>query len=73
MVTILTSNISTLIFSGGQTTVVLDPNEACLGSGHFSGLAYLWREVPCSGEEACPLYSDDQYNIPVAPFKYNFV
>merc|ERR1719450_789722 len=62
-------------FGGGNypTTVVLDPTEACSGSGHFSGLAYLWREVPCSGEEACPLYSDDQYSMPVAPFKYNFV
>jgi len=57
----------------GPTTVVLDPTAACSGSGQFSGLAYLWREVPCSGEEACPLYSDDQYNMPVAPFKYNFV
>ena len=55
----------------GQTTIVLDPTEACSGSGQFSGLAYLWRETPCSGELACPLYSDDEYNMPVAPFKYS--
>ena len=57
------------VSGNGPTTVVLDPTAACSGSGQFSGLAYLWREVPCSGEEACPLYSDDQYNMPVPPFK----
>ena len=31
-------------------------------------LAYLWLETPCSGEAACPLYSDDEFRLPVAPF-----
>ena len=50
-------------------TVELDTSMACGGQPHFSALAYLWLQVPCSGEEQCPLYSDDQYNMPVAPFK----
>ena len=48
--------------------VVLDTSMACEG-GQFSGLAYLWLETPCAGEEMCPLYSDDEYSLPVAPFK----
>jgi len=48
--------------------VNLDTSMACDG-GHYSGLAYLWLETPCSGEAACPLYSADQWRLPVAPFK----
>ena len=50
-------------------SVELDLSSACGEGGDVSGLAYLWLQVPCSGEEQCPLYSDDQYKIPVAPFK----
>ena len=50
-------------------TVELDTSMACGGQPQFSAIAYLWLQVPCSGEEQCPLYSDDQYNMPVAPFK----
>ena len=53
-----------------SSSVELDTSQACR-SGEMSGLAYLWLQVPCSGEELCPLYSDDQYNLPVAPFKIN--
>ena len=47
--------------------VELNTDSAC--NGEYSGLAYLWLETPCSGEEQCPLYSDDQFNMPVAPWK----
>ena len=47
--------------------VELDTETAC---SQYSGLAYLWLETPCSGEEECPLYSDDMFNMPVAPWKY---
>merc|ERR1711936_311411 len=47
--------------------VELDTEAAC---SQYSGLAYLWLETPCSGEEECPLYSDDMFNMPVAPWKY---
>ena len=50
-------------------TVELNTSMACGGQPHFSAIAYLWLQVPCSGEEQCPLYSDDQFNMPVAPFK----
>ena len=39
----------------------------CDEGSSYTGLAYLWLETPCSGEELCPLYSDDQFNMPVAP------
>ena len=52
-----------------SSSVDLDTSVACEGRGEFSGVAYLWLETPCSGEELCPLYSDDQYNMPVPPFK----
>ena len=51
--------------------VELSTAGVCGGrAGQLSGLAYLWLETPCSGEEQCPLYSDDEFNIPVAPWKY---
>jgi len=48
--------------------VNLDTSGACDGK-EWVGLAYLWLETPCSGEAACPLYSADQWRLPVAPFK----
>ena len=53
--------------------VVLDTSNACAG-GQYSGLAYLWLETPCSGEEQCPIYSAGQgiYEVPLAPFRTNF-
>ena len=61
----------TVIGSPASDQVELSTAGVCAGAGgQFSGLAYLWLETPCSGEELCPLYSDDQFNIPVAPWKY---
>ena len=51
------------------SSVRLDVSQACGGSGEMSGLAYLWLQVPCTGEQLCPLYSDAQHSLPVAPFK----
>ena len=34
-----------------------------------SSLAYLWLETPCTAEESCPLYSSDEFRMPVAPFR----
>ena len=39
------------------------------GGGRVRGVAYLWLETPCAAEEACPLYSQDQFRLPVPPFK----
>ena len=49
-----------------DTVLSLSTRSVC---GEVSGLAYLWLETPCSGEEKCPLYSGDQYRLPVPPFK----
>ena len=50
-----------------------DAEAVCQGLGTgVSGLAYLWLETPCAGEAACPLYSADQYRLPVAPFRMAF-
>ena len=53
--------------------VLLDTSDACNG-GEYSGLAYLWLETPCLGEEQCPVYSVGQgiYEVPVAPFRTPF-
>ena len=48
--------------------VYYDAEAVCEGAG-VSGLAYLWLETPCASEENCPLYSDSEYRLPVAPFK----
>ena len=58
----------TIMGMPASNQVELNTGGAC--SGQYSGLAYLWLETPCSGEEQCPLYSDDQFNMPVAPWKY---
>ena len=50
--------------------VVLDTSNT--GCAAISGLAYLWLETPCAGEESCPLYAADQYRLPVAPFRKAF-
>ena len=47
-----------------------DAEAVCQGLGTgVSGLAYLWLETPCAAEERCPLYSDSEHRLPVAPFK----
>ena len=43
----------------------VDTSNTCEG---VTAVAYLWQESPCA-DETCPLYSPDQYKIPVAPFK----
>ena len=48
-----------------HVTPQLDTSGTC----SYTGLAYLWLETPCTGEAQCPLYSADQYSLPVAPFK----
>jgi len=52
----------------GNDTIDIDISSACVDKP-INGLAYLWLETPCSGEAACPLYSNDQFRLPVAPFK----
>ena len=53
-----------------DVVVTYDAEVVCEGLGAgVSGLAYLWLETPCAGEENCPLYSDTEYRLPVAPFK----
>ncbi len=32
-------------------------------------LAYLWSESPVEGNRAAPIYSDDRFHLPAAPFK----
>jgi len=49
-----------------SNSVILDIGMACIPTRF---LAYLWLETPCSAEAACPLYSDDGFRLPVAPFK----
>ena len=45
-----------------------DAEAVCRGV-RPSGLAYLGLETPCAGEERCPLYSDSEHRLPVAPFR----
>ena len=56
----------TIVGMFAENIVELDTSPAC---SHFTGLAYLWLETPCSGEESCPLYAADDFRLPVAPFK----
>ena len=51
-----------------DTKIKLDLGSTCEGRTP-SSLAYLWLETPCAAEESCPLYSSDQYKMPVAPFR----
>ena len=55
---------------GSPASHQVELSTAGVCPGQQAGLAYLWLETPCSGEELCPLYSDDQFNMPVAPWKY---
>ena len=58
------------VVDGYITVVLLEITEACEASPSLvSGVAYLWLETPCASEENCPLYSDSEYRLPVAPFK----
>ena len=33
-----------------------------------NGLAYLWEETPVLGTGALPLYADDEFGLPGAPW-----
>ena len=56
----------------GADSMSVSLDTRSTGSDQLSGLAYLWLETPCAGEAACPLYSADQYRLPVAPFRMAF-
>ena len=51
-----------------DVVIYYDAEAVCQGL-RPSGLAYLWLETPCAGEERCPLYSDSEHRLPVAPFR----
>ena len=33
-------------------------------------ISYLWQMTPVLGMEAAPIYADDQYRLPAAPWRY---
>jgi hypothetical protein len=45
-------------------TVVVLFFEACA-----TGFGYLWNETPVLGTEALPIYSDNEFRLPAAPWK----
>ena len=42
-------------------------------SDDCTGLAYLWAETPVQGMEAAPIYADDEFGLPGAPWKIQLV
>ena len=51
------------VFDSEANTVIVSI-EACA-----SGLGYLWNETPVLGTEALPIYADDAFHLPAAPWK----
>ncbi len=48
--------------SPSSSVTVLVPSSA-------TGLAYLWNESPLLVPLAAPIYADDAFGLPAAPFK----
>ena len=40
--------------------------------GSATALAYLWATTPVLGMEALPMYSDDEFKLPGAPWLISF-
>jgi len=57
---------ATIVGMYSDNAVELSVSNTC---SSYSAVAYLWLETPCSGEVNCPLYADDDYHLPVAPWK----
>ncbi len=54
------------VFQEAPSTDVLDvtvPEETV-------ALAYLWRDSPLLVPHGAPIYADDQWGLPAAPFKF---
>jgi hypothetical protein len=55
---------SEITYLADANTVVMNL-DACT-----TGFSYLWNETPVLGTEALPIYADDEFWLPAAPWKY---
>ena len=51
-----------------QSRITIDHSAEC-ESGPGSGIAYLWDDAPVKGMLAAPIYSNDRFRLPAAPWK----
>ena len=56
-------------FDAAQNKITVDYSGECANSGGANGIAYLWEDSPVKGMLAAPIYSNDDFRLPAAPWK----
>ena len=71
-VTILQIGLVNEIFHNFQipanSVTALDQSLTMIVDGKATALAYLWETTPVIGTEALPIYADDEFRLPGAPW-----
>lgn len=52
-----------------STSIMVNIQDVC-GQNSPTGLAYLWEDTPTKRMIGLPIYSNDRFQLPAAPWKY---